>query len=98
VPFQLINNHIYAKVSINGSKPLNFIFDTGGHDILTPPTAKMLGIKPIGSQTASGAGDSVSQSGVATVESIKVGAATLTHQPVACCSFPTPPKVSTSKA
>jgi len=87
VPFQLINNHIYAKVSINGSKPLNFIFDTGGHDILTPPTAKMLGIKPIGSQTASGAGDSVSQSGVATVESIKVGAATLTHQGVGVLQF-----------
>ena len=87
VPFQLINNHIYAAVSINGSKPLNFIFDTGGHDILTPATAKMLGVKPQGSQTASGAGDNVEQSGVATVASIKVGAATLSDQPVGVLQF-----------
>jgi len=36
VPFRLLNNHIYADVSVNGSKPLNFIFDTGGHSIVTP--------------------------------------------------------------
>ena len=87
VPFQLINNHIYTAVSINGSKPLNFIFDTGGHDILTPATAKMLGVKPMGSQTAAGAGDSLAQSGVAKVEAIKVGAATLTNQPISVLQF-----------
>lgn len=87
VPFRLINNHIYASVSVNGSKPLNFIFDTGGHDILTPATAKRLGVKPQGSQTSSGAGDSTAQSGLARVDSIKVGAATLTSQPVSVLQF-----------
>ena len=89
VPFQLINNHIYAPVSINGSKPLNFIFDTGGHDILTPATAQLLGIKAIGSQTATGAGDKTAQSGLARVETIRVGAATLSRQPVAVLQFST---------
>jgi len=89
VPFQLINNHIYAPVSINGSKPLNFIFDTGGHDILTPATAQLLGIKAIGSQTATGAGNKTAQSGLARVETIRVGAATLSRQPVAVLQFST---------
>jgi hypothetical protein len=87
VPFQLINNHIYVQASINGSKPLTFIVDTGGHDILTPETAKKLGVKTQGSQTAGGAGDKVAQSGLARVESISVGAATLTRQTVTVLQF-----------
>lgn len=87
VPFQLINNHIYAPVSINGSKPLNFIFDTGGHDILTPATAKQIGTKAIGSQTASGAGNNTTESGLARVDTIRVGAATLSKQPVSVLQF-----------
>ena len=73
VPFQLINNHIYASVSINGSKPLNFIFDTGGHDILTPATAKLLGITPVGSQTATGSGNDTAASGLARPATTKPG-------------------------
>lgn len=87
IPFQLINNHIYASVSINNSKPLNFIFDTGGHDILTPVTAKQLGIKAAGSQTASGAGNNTAESGLARVDTIRVGAATLSEQPVSVLQF-----------
>ncbi len=90
VPFALINNHIYAHVSVNGSKPLLFIFDTGGHDILTPPTAGALGIKPLGAQTSTGAGDSTATSGVATVQSIRVGDAVLTGQPVSVLQFDNP--------
>jgi len=87
VPFQLINNHIYAPVSINGSKPLNFIFDTGGHNILTPATAKLLGVKAVGSQTATGAGDKTAESGLARVNTIRVGAASLSQQPVVVLQF-----------
>ena len=35
IPFKLFNNHIYADVAVNGHGPMQFIFDTGGHDILT---------------------------------------------------------------
>jgi len=87
VPFQLVNNHIYVQASINGSKPLTFIVDTGGHDILTPAIAKLMGVRSQGSQTSSGAGDSVTQSGVARVESIAVGVATLRDQPVTVLQF-----------
>jgi hypothetical protein len=82
VPFQLINNHIYADVSVNGAKPALFIFDTGGHDILGPSFAKALGVKAQGSQTASGAGDALNTSGIARVKSFRIGDATITEQPV----------------
>ncbi|MDE2182486.1 MAG: aspartyl protease family protein [Alphaproteobacteria bacterium] len=90
VPFKLINNHIYAEVSINGAAPRLFLFDTGGHSILTPPTAKALGVKYAGSQTAAGAGAATVESGVARVDSIAIGAATISNQPVSVMDFDTP--------
>ena len=87
VPFRLVNNHIYADVSINGAKPLNFIFDTGGHNLLTPDSARRLAVKSQGSQTSAGGGEEVAQSGVAHVDSIRVGAAVLKNQPVSVLQF-----------
>ncbi len=90
VPFQLLNNHIYADVSVNGSKPMPFIFDTGGHSILTPKTAKLLAVNSQGSETSAGGGEGTTQSGVGTVKSLTVGGATLTNQPVAVLNFDAP--------
>lgn len=90
VPFRLINNHIYADVSINGSAPMPFIFDTGGHTLLTPATAKALKIGFAGSQTMSGGGDSVATGGVTRIASIGVGAATLKNQPASVVTFSSP--------
>lgn len=87
VPFRLLNNHIYADVSVNGSKPLNFIFDTGGHSILTPETAKALGIASQGNLTSSGGGDQLATSGVTTLKSIRVGDATITNQTASVLTF-----------
>lgn len=87
VPFRLVNNHIYAEVSINGSKPLLFIFDTGGHSLLTPDAAHDLHVVAHGAQTATGAGASVAQSGQARVDSIRIGGATIINQPVSVINF-----------
>lgn len=87
VPFRLLNNHIYADVSVNGSKPMTFIFDTGGHSILMPSVAKELGIEVKGSVSDSGGGDKVVQSGEAVVKSLTVGGATITNQPVSTLDF-----------
>jgi hypothetical protein len=62
VPFRLLNNHVYAQVSVNGSKPMTFILDTGGHSILMPRTAKALGVAAKGNVTSGGAGDQLSTS------------------------------------
>ncbi|HEY1631838.1 MAG TPA: aspartyl protease family protein [Rhizomicrobium sp.] len=90
VPFQLLNNHIYADVSIDGAAPMPFIFDTGGHDILTPETSKALHVKALGSTTNAGGGDAVVTGGEAHVDSIRVGDATLTNQPVTVLLFNAP--------
>ncbi len=90
VPFELVNNHIYADASVNGSKPLPFIFDTGGHLILTPDTAKQLNVDAQGRMTSTGDGNAVAFSGVAKVNAIKIGAAMLTNQPVHVLQFNAP--------
>lgn len=82
VPFHLWNNHIYADVSVNGCKPMTFIFDTGGHSILAPATAKALGVQAMGNVSSTGGGDNIAQSGEAMVKSLTVGGATITDQPV----------------
>ena len=45
IPFELYNNHIYLQVSVNGSKPLSFLFDTGSVHIIDSKQAKALGLK-----------------------------------------------------
>ena len=55
-PFQLINNHIYANVLLNGRGPFLFIFDTGGVNLVTPSIAAQLGLKTEGKREGSGSG------------------------------------------
>lgn len=90
VPFELINNHIYAMVSVNGGPPMQFLFDTGGHDILTPPTARTLGVKVEGASTSTGGGDNAVTSGSARVRSIQIGDAIVRDQPVSVIQFDNP--------
>jgi PDZ domain/Aspartyl protease len=80
VPFELINNHIYAEVSVNGTSAHLWEFDTGGHDALIPAEAEALGLHPVGSQTVTGGGTGFAQSGYTKVRSISVGGATLSDQ------------------
>jgi predicted aspartyl protease len=75
-PFQLLNNHIYADVKVNG-KPFTFIFDTGGVNLVTPPTAKALGLKSEGQMQANGAGSGHMEAGLTKVASLQLGGATV---------------------
>ena len=36
VPFELVNNHIYVDVRLNGKGPYRLMCDTGGANIVTP--------------------------------------------------------------
>jgi len=87
VPFLLANNHVYIQASFNGSKPLNVIVDTGGHDILVPDSAAALGIKVEGAQPSTGSGSGVTLGGLARVQSIRVGGAILKDQPISVLKF-----------
>ena len=79
-PFKLINNHIYADVSIDGKGPYQFIFDTGGVNLLTPPLAKALNLKSEGQMQGNGAGAGHMDVGMTKVESLQLGGAIVKDQ------------------
>jgi PDZ domain/Aspartyl protease len=58
VPFQLINNHLHVRVSLDGQPPLPMMLDSGGANVVTPETAKRLGLKTEGTFQGQGAGGS----------------------------------------
>jgi hypothetical protein len=81
IPFKLINNHIYGEAMVNGHGPYQFIFDTGGVNLVTPATAKTLGLKSEGDMQARGAGTSTMKASFTKVKALRVGGATIENQP-----------------
>lgn len=79
-PFQLINNHIYADVSVDGKGPYLFIFDTGGVNLITPPVARELGLRTEGRMQGNGAGSGHVDVGLAKVDSLTLGNAMVKSQ------------------
>jgi hypothetical protein len=73
VPFQLFNNHIYVDVSINGSAPTPFVFDTGATNVLNNDVGHRLGIKIEGALPMTGFGDKIEETGLAKIDTIGVG-------------------------
>jgi hypothetical protein len=45
IPIELDDNLIYVRVSVNGSRPLSFILDTGAHSIIHARQARSIGLK-----------------------------------------------------
>jgi hypothetical protein len=80
VPIKLVNNHIYGDAKVNGRGPFQFVFDTGGHNIVTPPLAKALGLKVEGELAGTGAGEGVMEGGFANGVELEVGDATVKSQ------------------
>ena len=80
VPFDLINNHIYVEVKLNGKGPFRILCDTGGANIITPTVAKELGVKSEGALQGRGVGEKSEDVGLAKLETLQVGDATLTDQ------------------
>lgn len=79
-PIRLYNNHIYANVSINGTAPRQFIFDTGGVNVLTPELVSELGLKSEGRMQGNGAGSGHMDVGLTKVSSLRLGSATVNDQ------------------
>ncbi len=79
-PFKLINNHIFANVSVNGKGPYQFVFDTGGVNLLTPPLAAELGLKSEGQMQGNGGGSGHMDVGLTKVASLQLGDATVKDQ------------------
>jgi PDZ domain-containing protein/aspartyl protease len=80
LPFELINNHIHAAVTIDGKGPYVFVFDTGGMNLVTPELAAQLGLKIEGKAAGHGAGDGTMEFGFTHVDKIDVGGAAIQNQ------------------
>ncbi len=80
IPFELINNHIYLQVKLNGKGPFRLLCDTGGMNIITPEMARELNVKPEGALQGQGVGDKSEDIGLVKMQSVRVGGATLENQ------------------
>ncbi len=80
VPLQIVNNHIYVNVMVNGRGPYTFVMDTGGDYILTPEVAQALQAKSSGGLQLGGVGNATEGASFAHVDSIQAGDAVVRNQ------------------
>jgi hypothetical protein len=80
VPVSMSGGSPVVDVAVNG-KPLHFLLDTGGQNVLTEQTAQTLGLHLLGRGTVGGGGGGTVSIRYATVRSVKIGDAELLNQP-----------------
>ncbi|MFY9720035.1 MAG: aspartyl protease family protein, partial [Candidatus Cybelea sp.] len=80
VPIELVENHVYLDVMLNGKGPYRFIFDSGGSNIVDPAVAKEIGALGSGLAQGNGVGSQTVSISFARVAKLQVGDAVLTDQ------------------
>ena len=75
------------RASVNG-RPMDFLFDTGGHSVLTPDAAKLLGLTATGSQQSGGSGAGTVLQQDTRVDELRIGKAVLVDQHFFVLSLP----------
>ena len=74
LPFQLVSNKPFIDVRVNGSRPLNFLFDTGSPStVVAAERAGALGLATHGSRPEEGAGEASSERGFVGAVSVALG-------------------------
>jgi hypothetical protein len=79
VPIE-VNGFVTLEARLNGQGPFAFILDTGGHAILTPQAAALLGLHPAGAGSSSGTGSGTLPIQFAKVDRAEIGGVTLVSQ------------------
>lgn len=77
---------LVIKASIDG-RPMHFLFDTGGHSILTPDAARSLGLTPVGGVRAGGTGAGTVGQQFTRVTEVRIGNAVLRDQAFSVIDF-----------
>jgi hypothetical protein len=80
VPFDLVDNHVYLNVMLNGKGPYRFIFDSGGANVVDPAVLKELGLSAEGNLQGSGVGSTTEGFQFAKIATLQIGQAKLTDQ------------------
>jgi hypothetical protein len=80
VPIELIDNHVYLSVMLNGKGPYRFIFDTGGANIVDTAVAREIGATAAGSLQGGGVGNQNESFSFTKLAALTVGNAKITDQ------------------
>jgi hypothetical protein len=80
VPIQVINNHVYLPLLVDGKGPYTFILDTGGALIVTPEVATAVKSSSAGSLQLGGVGNTTEAAGFTHLDSLQIGNATIRNQ------------------
>ena len=80
LPFELLNNHIFVKVRLDGNEPLHMFLDTGGMNVVTPEVAKRLGLEGQGALQGRGVGEKSEDVALTRVKEMRVGDVVLRDQ------------------
>jgi len=80
VPFELVNNHVYLEVVLNGKGPYHFVFDSGGSNMIDPAVAADLGVTVGKRRRIVGVGNTSEASGATFVEHVGIGEIGLEQQ------------------
>lgn len=80
IPIDIVENHVYLNVMLNGKGPYRFIFDTGGQNLIDPEVAKEIGAAGQGSLQGTGVGSQSDAFSFAMVRTLGVGNAMLKDQ------------------
>lgn len=79
VPIE-VNGFVTFEARLNGQGPFAFILDTGGHAILTPDAAALLGLHPAGAGSSGGTGSGTLPIQFAKVDQVEIGGVSLVSQ------------------
>ena len=71
---------LVVQAALNGGKPMEFVFDTGGHSILTPEAAEAMGLAVVGETKSGGSGAGTITQRDTRVKELRIGDAVLRDQ------------------
>ncbi|MGA9946300.1 MAG: aspartyl protease family protein [Candidatus Cybelea sp.] len=80
VPLEIVNNHVYLSVTLDGRGPYTFVLDSGGDYIVTPDVARALQAKTTGGLQLQGVGSATEGAAFAHIASIAIGNAVIRNQ------------------
>ncbi len=80
IPIEIVNNHVFLHVFLDGKGPYTFIFDTGGTYIVTPEIAAALRTGTAGGARVMGAGSKTASVQFTKIARIRIGKATIRNQ------------------
>jgi predicted aspartyl protease len=78
-PFRFLNNHIYIDVKLNG-RTFAMLLDTGAANVITPTTARKLGLRPVGDARVWGSGEFSEAAAFARVNGVRIGSVHMRDQ------------------